>query len=112
VNKGVEKMEKRFSEMTEYELKAEIARLRERARRAEQMGIINEYAVYERKATVAEAFLLDPKDYVPGEIYRIKNETESYFYIDYLKGVFAWGFRLGGDKRLEALPISMLEKIQ
>ncbi|MBY6273504.1 MAG: DUF1811 domain-containing protein, partial [Bacillaceae bacterium] len=51
-------MEKRYSEMTEYELKQEIARLKEKARKAEQMGMINEYAVWERKAAMAEAYLM------------------------------------------------------
>lgn len=103
-------MEKRYSEMNEYELKQEIANLREKARKAEQMGMVNEFAVLERKALMAEAYLLDPKDYVKGEIYRVKNEPGSFFKVDYLKGYFAWGFRLDGNK-IEAIPISLLERV-
>ncbi len=105
-------IEKRYSEMTEYELKQEIAALREKARKAEQMGIINEYAVYERKAVMAEAFLMDPDDFQAGEIYRIKNEPDHFFRIEYFKGVFAWGYRLNGDGKKEGIPISLLEEIE
>lgn len=101
--------EKRFSEMSEYELKQTIADLREKARKAEQLGIINEFAVYERKAQMAEAYLVNPDDYKPGEIYHIKNEPGTYFKIDYIRGVFAWGFRLSGDGKEEAVPLSLLE---
>ncbi|OCA83327.1 hypothetical protein A8F94_19710 [Bacillus sp. FJAT-27225] len=100
--------EKRYSQMTEYELKQEIALLKEKARKAEQMGIVNEFAVLERKAVMAKAYLLDPDNYKPGEIYAIEGDPGSHFKIDYLNGVFAWGYRLNGDGKEEALPISML----
>ena len=32
--------------------------------------------------------------------------------VDYLKGRFAWGHRLGGKLALEALPISMLKSVK
>ncbi len=40
--------EKRYSTMTEYELRQEIGMLQEQARKAEQMGMVNEFAVLER----------------------------------------------------------------
>ncbi len=46
-------MDKRFSEMDEYELKLEISMLNEKAKKAEQLGQGNEYAVYERRKTLA-----------------------------------------------------------
>ena len=97
-------VKKSYHEMTEYELKQEIASLREKARKAEQLGIINEYAVYERKAQVAEAFLMDKDKFQPGEIYRIKGEPGEYFRVDYLRGIIAWGYRLNGDRGEEASP--------
>jgi len=103
--------EKRYSEMTKYELTQEIQQLKEKARKAEQLGMINEFAVLERKALMAQAYLLDPKDYKKGEIYRLKGDEGTYFKVDYFKGVFAWGYRLGGDEREEGIPISMLEKL-
>ncbi|TFE01243.1 MULTISPECIES: YfhH family protein [Jeotgalibacillus] len=102
--------EKRYSTMTEQELKQEIATLKEKARKAEQLGIVNEFAVLERKAIMAEAYLLNPKDFKKGTVYAIKHDPGVYFKIDYLNGVFAWGYRLGGEKELEALPISLLEQ--
>lgn len=85
-------MEKRYSQMTPHELNTEIALLSEKARKAEQHGIINELAVLERKITMAKAYLLNPEDYSPGETYRVEN-TEDEFTISYLNGVFAWGYR-------------------
>ncbi|MEW9111088.1 MAG: YfhH family protein [Cytobacillus gottheilii] len=102
--------EKRYSELTPYELQQEIASLNEKARKAEQMGMVNEYAVLERKAVMAKSYLLDPKDFNKGDIYEIEGDPGQYFKIDYLNGVFAWGYRLAGNKEEEALPISMLKK--
>jgi hypothetical protein len=94
--------------MSRYELQQEIASLHEKARKAEQLGIVNEFAVLERKAVMAKAYLLNPMDYRPGEIYQIEGDPGVYFKVDYLNGVFAWGYRLSGNGQEEALPISML----
>lgn len=104
--------EKKYSEMTEYELKTEIAQLREKARKAEQLGIINEFAVYQRKMVMVESYLIDPSTIIPGEIYRIEGDDGMFFQVDYLKGRFAWGHRLGGKLSMEALPISMLKSVK
>lgn len=101
-------MEKAYSQMTEQELREEIARLKEKARKAEQLGIVNEFAVYERKAIMAAAYLVDPDTIIPGEMYRIDGAPGDYFKVEYLKGRFAWGYRLGGERFEEALPISIL----
>lgn len=103
--------EKRYSELSEHELRQEIAKLHEQARKSEQMGMVNEYAVLERKAMMAKAYLLDPADFKAKEIYEIEGAPGIYFQIEYLNGVFAWGFRLGESKDLEALPISMLKEL-
>ena len=102
--------EKRYSEMTEFELKQEIATLKEKARKAEQMGMVNEFAVLERKATMAKAYLLNPKDFQSGKVYEIEGDPGATFKVDYLNGVFAWGKRLNEADKEEALPISMLIK--
>ncbi|PPA68836.1 YfhH family protein [Jeotgalibacillus proteolyticus] len=101
--------ENRYSTMSRHELNQEIAALKEKARKAEQLGYVNEFAVLERKAVMAQSYLLDPKQYKPGNIYGITTTPGSYFKIDYINGVFAWGYRLKGEKQLEALPIAMLE---
>ncbi|ALM26522.1 MULTISPECIES: YfhH family protein [Bacillus] len=100
-------MEKRYSEMTEYELKQEIAALSEKARKAEQLGIVNEYAVLERKIDMAKAYLLDPAAIQTKTTYHIK-DTDEQFYVEYLNGVFAWGYRVSVPNKEDALPISML----
>jgi hypothetical protein len=105
-----EMRQKRYSEMTEWELKQEIASLTEKARKAEQMGMINEYAVYERKIAMAKAYLLDPNDFQPGEFYEIDGAPRSLFKVQYVNGVFAWGYRLDEPDKEVALPISMLKK--
>lgn len=104
--------EKKYSEMTEHELRTEMANLREKARKAEALGMLNEYAVYQRKTVMAESFLIDPATIEPGEIYRIIGGEKMFFQVDYLKGRFAWGHRLGGDLAEEALPIAMLKSVK
>ena len=101
-----------YSQMTEHELRQEIANLREQARKAEQLGIVNEYAVYERKALMAEAYLVDLSTIIPGEMYRITGSPGEFFQVDYLKGRFAWGHRLGSDRFEEALPVSILRPMK
>ncbi|TMW70583.1 YfhH family protein [Alteribacter natronophilus] len=102
-------MERRYSRMTEHELRTEIAQLKEKAQKAEQMGIVNEYAVYERKMAMAKAYLMDPDDFEPGNTYRFAGEPDQTFTISYMNGVFAWGKRRDSREE-EAVPISLLEK--
>ncbi|MBN8252904.1 YfhH family protein [Priestia flexa] len=101
--------DKRYSEMSTYEIQQEISVLNDKARKAEQLGMINEYGVLERKIVMAKSYLLDPSSYKPGEVYEIEGAPGQYFKIDYMNGVFAWGFRLGTSEKEEALPISMLK---
>lgn len=101
-------MEKRYSEFSEYELRQEIATLNDKARKAEQMGMINELAVYERKIAMAKAYLLNPEDFKAGETYELQGAEGTLFKISYMNGVFAWGYRDGNEKEEEAFPISML----
>ncbi|WP_371018516.1 YfhH family protein [Pseudalkalibacillus sp. JSM 102089] len=100
-------MEKRFSDMSEQEIRNEIALLSEKARRAEQMGMVNEFAVHERRIALAKSYLLNPDDFIPGHKYEIDGDPGSTFIIDYMNGTFAWGNRDGSDE-IEAFPISML----
>lgn len=100
--------EKRFSEMTTYELQQEIQKLNEKAKKAEQLGMMNEFAVHERRMIMAKAYLLDPGDFKPGEEYML-NDEGSTFQISYLNGHFAWGYRDNGTT-LDAVPISLLKQ--
>lgn len=105
-------IEKNYAEMTEQELREEVARLREKARKAEALGIVNEYAVYERKSLMAQSYLIDPATIIAGDVYRIAGSPGEFFQVDRLKGRFAWGYRLGGEKYEEALPIAILEPLK
>ncbi|WP_420830416.1 YfhH family protein [Bacillus piscicola] len=100
-------MEKRYSQMTALELRNEIAHLNEKAKKAEQMGMVSEFAVYERKRVMAEAYMLDPDDFMSGQRYNIKRDGGTFF-IKFINGVFAWGYREGSNEE-EAIPISLLE---
>ncbi|GAF66576.1 hypothetical protein BTS2_3477 [Bacillus sp. TS-2] len=98
--------EKRFSQMNEYELHIKIREWNEKAKKAEQLGMMNEFAVYERKVIMAKAYLLKPSDFEPGRTYQM-TDGESTFLISYLNGHFAWGYR-NSESHLDAVPISML----
>lgn len=97
-----------FASMTEQELVQEVSRLKEKARKAEALGILNEYAVYERRALMAAAYLVDLESIKLGEMYRLDGAPGEFFVVERLKGRFAWGYRLGGNKFEEAIPVSML----
>ena len=99
--------EKNYATMTEQELRDEIAMLKEKSRKAEQMGIVNEYAVYERRALMAASYLIDLDTITPG-MYRIDGSPGEFFMVERLKGRFAWGYRLGGERFEEALPVAIL----
>ena len=99
-------MRKKYSEMSMAELQTEIGELKVKAQKAEQQGMINEFAVHERKMLMAQAYLLDPKDFNGGERYEFKDQPEEYFDIEYMNGVFAWGYRKEAET-LEAVPISV-----
>ncbi|MCP3028850.1 YfhH family protein [Halobacillus sp. A5] len=110
-------MERRYSEYSYGELRSEVAQLTEKTRKAEQMGMVNEYAVYERKIVMAKAYMMNPEDFESNRVYQIKGDPGHTFHIDYMNGVFAWGYRINltgaaVGEREEALPISMLgEKV-
>lgn len=101
---------KRYSEMTEYELNSEIGTLKEQARKAEQLGMINEFAVLDRKIAMAKSYMLNPDHFKQGESYEIEGDPGEMFHIHYMNGVFAWGHRASSIDYEEALPISMLIK--
>lgn len=99
---------KRFSQMTVDELNFEIEYNTDQARKAKQLGRVNEVAVFEQKVVMAKSYLLNPEDYLSGEEYEVIGEPGTTFKIDYMNGVFAWGYRVGGNMDEEALPIARL----
>ncbi|MFB9759492.1 YfhH family protein [Ectobacillus funiculus] len=101
---------KRYSEMSEYELHKEIRELKEKATKAEQMGMINEYEVLTRKMAMAKAYMADINDFQVGETYELLEEPNVHFTITYFNGVFAWGYREGKQEEEAGIPISLLKK--
>ncbi|WP_181350713.1 YfhH family protein [Thalassobacillus sp. CUG 92003] len=107
-------MERRYSDYTYEELRQEVAELTEKARKAEQFGMVSEFAVYERKIVMAKSYMMDPDEFQPRHTYEINGDPGSNFYIDYMNGIFAWGYRKDqsghktSEREEEALPIAML----
>ncbi|MCF6139310.1 YfhH family protein [Pseudalkalibacillus berkeleyi] len=103
-------MSKLYSDMTEHEIDQEIRTMSEKMRKAEQIGMVNEVAVYERKIAMAKSYLLDPSDFHKGDVYELVGDPGSQFEISYMNGIFAWGYRDKAED-LEAFPISLLRKV-
>ena len=95
--------------MSEQELRHEIQLCKEKMRKAEMNGIMNEYDVYESKVIVAESYLVDRSKINIGRIYKLNDGSEQYFKVERLKGVFAWGYRINSTNPEEGLPIALLK---
>ncbi|ADV06150.1 YfhH family protein [Staphylococcus pseudintermedius] len=102
-------IEKRLSDMDRQEILHVIQTSKEKMRKAEMNGIMNEYDVYANKVVIAESYLIDTNEIELGKIYRLKDGTGNYFKVERLKGVFAWGYRINGAEVEEGLPISLLQ---
>ncbi|GAB0224074.1 YfhH family protein [Staphylococcus pseudintermedius] len=102
-------IEKRLSDMDRQEILHVIQTSKEKMRKAEMNGIMNEYDVYANKVVIAESYLIDTNEIELGKIYRLKDGTGNYFKVERLKGVFAWGYRINGAEAEEGLPISLLQ---
>ena len=98
-----------MSEMSEQELRYEIQTFKEKMRKAEMNGIMNEYNVYQGKVIVAESYLIDRNKVEIGKIYKLNDGSEQYFKVERLKGVFAWGFRIKSSEPEEGLPLALLK---
>lgn len=101
--------QKKLSEMSEQELRHEIQTYKEKMRKAEMNGILNEYDVYQSKVIVAESYLVDLNQIELGRIYQLNDGSDQYFKVERLKGIFAWGFRIKSSEPEEGLPIALLK---
>ncbi|QLK86372.1 YfhH family protein [Staphylococcus sp. 17KM0847] len=100
---------KRLSEMTRQEILHEIQTYKEKMRKAEMNGIMNEYDVYQNKVIIAESYLIDPETIEIGKMYLLRDESEQYFKVERLKGIFAWGYRVNSIQSEEGIPLSLLK---
>ncbi|MEK5199772.1 YfhH family protein [Staphylococcus sp. FSL H8-0121] len=101
--------QKKLSEMSEPELRHEIQTYKEKMRKAEMNGILNEYDVYQSKVIVAESYLVDRNKIELDRIYQLNDGSDQYFKVERLKGIFAWGFRIKSSEPEEGLPIALLK---
>ncbi|MGV3096441.1 MULTISPECIES: YfhH family protein [Staphylococcus] len=101
--------DKKLSEMSEQELRHEIQIYKEKMRKAEMNGIMNEYDVYQSKVIIAESYLVDRTKVVLGRMYKLNDGSEQYFKVERLKGVFAWGYRINSKPPEEGLPLALLK---
>lgn len=101
--------DKKLSEMSEQELRHEIQTYKEKMRKAEMNGIINEYDVYQSKVIIAESYLVDRTKVVLGRMYKLNDGSDQYFKVERLKGVFAWGYRINSKIPEEGLPLALLK---
>lgn len=102
-------MMKPLNTMTRRELEAYIAEKREAMRKAEMLGVENEYRVLERQVLIAESYFIDLSLIEPGKIYKVISNEDHYFKVEYIKGIFAWGFFVGGEEKETGIPVSMLQ---
>ena len=102
-------VQKNLSEMAEQELRHETQTYKEKMRKAEMNGIMNEYDVYQSKVIIAESYLVDRNKVEIGKIYKLNDGSEQYFKVERLKGVFAWGFRIKSSEPEEGLPLALLK---
>ncbi|RIO63020.1 DUF1811 family protein [Staphylococcus haemolyticus] len=101
--------DKKLSEMSEQELRHEIQTYKEKMRKAEMNGIMNEYDVYQSKVIIAESYLVDRTKVVLGRMYKLNDGSDQYFKVERLKGVFAWGYRINSKTTEEGLPLALLK---
>ena len=83
--------QKKLSEMSEPELRHEIQLYKEKMRKAEMNGILNEYDVYQSKVIVAESYLVDRKKIEIGKIYKLTDGSNQYFKSRKIKRYFCVG---------------------
>ena len=102
-------MSESLGQMTRKELNHYIQTKREKMRRAEMMGIENEYRVLERQVLIAECYLIDLSLIEKGKIYKVISQEDHYFKVEYVKGIFAWGFFVNGDEKETGIPVSLLQ---
>ena len=102
-------MNESLGQMTRKELNHYIQTKREKMRRAEMMGIENEYRVLERQVLIAECYLIYLSLIEKGKIYKVISQEDHYFKVEYVKGIFAWGFFVNGDEKETGIPVSLLQ---
>jgi|SRR5690625_3710640 len=90
-------MKHRYKRYSKEQLQAEEAILQKKLQEAEQAGKRNYVAVNRRKIEIVQSYMLDPEDFKPGAIYKLKEDPEHLHKIDEVSGVVAWGYRINRE---------------
>jgi hypothetical protein len=101
---------KRYSEMSHDEIQAEMQRLRSESMKKYQAGYLSEAGIMESKYFMARSYLLKPENFPADKEYIVSGYDEP-FYVQYLRGVMAWGYFRSSDEQ-RAFPIGRLEEIK
>ncbi|MGM8213742.1 YfhH family protein [Virgibacillus sp. W0430] len=103
----------RYSDYTVEQLREEVAKLKEKVQKAEQLGQLSKVAINERKLQIVLSYMVNPEDYQAGTVYTLNGDPGHTFKINYINGVMAWGHRINllneMYDREEAIPLSLLE---
>lgn len=103
-----------YSDYTVEQLREELGKLVEKSQKAQQLGNVSEYEIYERKIQLVSSYMMNPDDFKAGDIHRLKGDPGYTFKINFIEGVMAWGKRinlLGQElEKEEALPIALLDE--
>ncbi|HZW67644.1 MAG TPA: YfhH family protein [Pseudogracilibacillus sp.] len=103
-----------YSDYTVEQLREELGKLIEQSQKAQQLGEVSKYEILERKIQMVSSYMINPDEFKPGDIHRLKGDPGYTFKINFLEGVMAWGHRinlLGQEiEREEALPIALLDE--
>lgn len=101
-----------YSDYTIEQLREELGKLKEESQKAEQLGEISRVEILERKIQMVASYMLNPSDFVSGNVHELNGDPGHTFKINFIDGMMAWGHRINllGEtyEKEEALPISLL----
>lgn len=104
-----------YSDYTIEQLREELGKLVEKSQKAEQLGEVSKVEIYERKIQIVSSYMMNPDEFKPGNVHKLKGDPGYTFKINFIEGIMAWGHRINllGQQveREEALPISLLDEI-
>lgn len=104
-----------YSDYTVEQLREELGKLVELSQKAQQLGEISKYEIYERKIQMVSSYMMNPDEFQPKKRYRLKGDPGYTFKITKMEGIMAWGHRINllGQQleQEEALPIALLDEM-
>lgn len=103
-----------YSDYTVEQLREELGKLVEESQKAQQLGDVSKYEIYERKIQMVSSYMMNPDEFKVGDVHRLKGDPGYTFKITLIEGIMAWGHRINllGQQveQEEALPIALLDE--